>query len=37
MGDSDVGDIIMLLSSDVGGSIITLATFFVMLVIFSMY
>ena len=42
-GDSDVGDMVMLVTlwwwliSDVGGRIIMLATFFVMLVIFSMY
>ena len=41
--DSDVGDIVMLVTLwwwliwDVGGGIIMLATFFVMLVIFSMY
>ena len=43
LGDSDVGDIVMLvtlwwwLTSDVGGRIIILATFFIMLAIFSMY
>ena len=44
IGDSDVGDIVMLatslcwwLISDVGGKIIMLATFFVMLVTFSVY
>ena len=43
VGDSDVGDIVMLVTLwwwlilDVGGRIIMLATFFVMLVIFSMY
>ena len=42
-GDSDVGDIVMLVTllrwliSDVDGKIIMLVTFFVMLVIFSMY
>ena len=42
-GDSDVGDIVILVTiwwwliSDVGGRIIMLVTFFVMLVIFSMY
>ena len=42
-GDSDIGDIVMLVTLwwwpilDVGGRIIMLATFFVMLVIFSMY
>ena len=42
-GDSDVGDIVMLVTLwwwlilDVGGRIIMLATFFVMLAIFSMY
>ena len=43
IGDSDVGDIVMLVTLwwwlilDVGGTIIILATFFVMLTIFSMY
>ena len=43
VGDSDVDDIVMLVTLwwwlvwDVGGRIIMLATFFVMLVIFSMY
>ena len=43
IGDSDVGDIVMLVTlwwwliSDVGGRIIMLATFFVMSMIFSMY
>ena len=43
LGDSDVGDIVMLVTLwwwlilDVGGRIIMLVTFFVMLVIFSMY
>ena len=42
-GDSDVGDIVMLVTLwwwliwDVGDRIIILVTFFVMLVIFSMY
>ena len=42
-GDSDVGDIVMLVTLwwwpiwNVGGRIIMLATFFVMLVIFPMY
>ena len=42
-GDSDVGDIIMLVAFwwwliwDFGGRIIMLATFFIMLVVFSMY
>ena len=42
-GDSDVGDIVMLVTFwwwlilDVSGRIIMLATFFVMLVILSMY
>ena len=42
-GDSDVGDIVMLVTLwwwliwDVGDRIIMLVTFFVMLVIFSMY
>ena len=43
IGDSDVGDIVMLVTLwwwpiwDVGGRIIMLATFFVMLMIFLMY
>ena len=43
IGDSDVGDIVMLVTLwwwpiwDVGGRIIMLATLFVMLVIFPMY
>ena len=43
LGDSDVGDTVMLVTlwwwliSDIGGRTIMLATFFVMLVIFSMY